>query len=179
MALSFDFAALVGVFTGLAAAIDIRQHRIPNYLTVTAAVLGLLYNTFMPSGLGILSSLGGFAIGFLLLIIPWIVGGGGMGDVKLLAALGAWLGPKMLLIAFSISAVLAAILAMGIISYSAVTKGFARTKNKYIGSAATGGAKKNKKDDAPLKRRRVLPFAVPVCVSTWLILVWMVYKTTL
>ena len=31
-------------------------------------------------------------MGFGLLFVPWLLGGGGMGDVKLLAALGAWLG---------------------------------------------------------------------------------------
>lgn len=41
----------------------------------------------------------GLVVGLGLLFIPWMLGGIGGGDVKLLAALGAWLGPKGILFA--------------------------------------------------------------------------------
>ena len=58
------------------------------------------YHTFAPQGIGPLWALAGFAVGFSLLIVPWLLGGGGMGDVKMLAALGTWLGPLLVLVAF-------------------------------------------------------------------------------
>jgi prepilin peptidase CpaA len=82
--------------------------RIPNWLTVPAAAMALLYHTLAPHGIGPLLALAGFAVGFSLLLLPWLLGGGGMGDVKMLAALGAWLGPLGILIAFGLGAVVAA-----------------------------------------------------------------------
>src|SRR4051794_7207358 len=95
---SYDFTALVALFMGLCALIDYRTQRIPIWLTMSAAMLGLIYSVFAPGGIGISWSLAGFAVGMALLIVPWLLGGGGMGDVKMLAALGAWLGPLGVLI---------------------------------------------------------------------------------
>ncbi len=176
MMLTYDFVALVGLYTAAAAVMDIIKHRIPNYLTVPAATLGLLYHTlyhnaqgfgFYPEG--ILFSLGGFAVGFSLLILPWILGGGGMGDVKLLAALGAWLGIKLMLIAFAVSALIAAMMALTVLIYSAFSKGVTATKNKYMASMCSTGKNGRK---SKRKLRRVLPFAVPVALSTWTLILY-------
>ena len=67
---SYDFAALVGIFMGLCAVVDYRTQRIPNWLTVPAAVLGLIYGSLAPGGVGFLWSLAGFAIGMALLLAP-------------------------------------------------------------------------------------------------------------
>jgi len=168
---SYIFAVLVGLFTAAAAFTDWREHRIPNYLTVPAAVLGLIYNSFMPMGIGPLWSLVGFAIGFGLLLLPWLLGGGGMGDVKLLAALGAWLGPRLLLLSFAGSIFFAAVMALSMLIYSALTVGVSKTKKDYLtqGAAETASAAKKK------PKRRAVPFAVPVAVATWLLLAWKLF----
>ena len=167
---SYDFATLVAVFMALCAAIDYRSKRIPNWLTMPAAVAGLVYSALAPHGIGILWSLAGFGVGLSLLVVPWLLGGGGMGDVKMLAALGTWLGPLGILIAFGLGSVLAAMGMIGVLTCSTLTGGFAMTRKRYVavggGSAAVGG-----------KKRRVLPFAVPMAVGTWLVLVWMLIRT--
>jgi prepilin peptidase CpaA len=172
MVVTYACAALVGIYTAAAAVIDIREHRIPNYLTVSAAVLGVFYNAFF--GIGIGWSLAGLAIGFSLLFLPWILGGGGMGDVKLLAALGSWLGVQLLLVAFGLSAVLACIIAVGVMLYNTFDKGVTSTKNRFLGQSLAG--QKKDKNGKPIRKRRVLPFAVPVCLSTWLVLLWYLLK---
>lgn len=49
---------------------------------------------FATAGMGGLErSAGGWLVGAALLIAPYILGGMGGGDVKLVGALGAWLGP--------------------------------------------------------------------------------------
>jgi prepilin peptidase CpaA len=173
MHVGYDLAAIVAVFTAIAAILDYRTKKIPNWLTVSAAVLGLVYATFAPHGMEPLWALTGFAVGFSLLLLPWLLGGGGMGDVKLLAALGVWLGPLTILVVFGLAAMLAAFGAITILAASAVTDGFSITKRRYAsaggGSASDGGT--------PRKVRRVLPFAVPVAISTWLVLAWMVLKS--
>src|SRR5664280_2755919 len=79
---------------------DLRTRRIPNYLTLGTAVAGLAFN-FMGQGLsGLTNGLLGMLLGFFLLILPYLWGGMGAGDVKAMAALGAWLGPQFTLFLF-------------------------------------------------------------------------------
>jgi prepilin peptidase CpaA len=169
MPASYDFAALVAVFMALCAAIDYRSKRIPNWLTVPAAVSGLIYSALFPSGIGLLGSLAGFAVGLSLLLVPWLLGGGGMGDVKMLAALGAWLGPLGILIAFGLGSVLAAVGMIVVLSCSMLSSGFSTTRKRYVAVGAGTSA-------AASKSRRVLPFAVPMALSTWLVLAWLLIR---
>lgn len=175
MHVGYDFAALVGIFMALCAAIDYRTKRIPNWLTVPAAIAGLLYSSFMPQGIGMLWSLAGFAVGLSLLLLPWILGGGGMGDVKMLAALGAWLGPLGILIAFGLGSVLAAFGMVGVLALSMFSEGFSVTRKRYVTVAASGGGSASTPASGR-KIRRVLPFAVPMAISTWLVLGWMLLR---
>jgi prepilin peptidase CpaA len=169
MIISFIFVALVGVYALAAAVLDFRLHKIPNYLTVPTALTGLAFHVLAPSGWGAVTSLGGFALGFSLLIVPWLLGGSGMGDVKLLAALGAWLGPKLTLIAFALSIAAAAILAVGVLAYVAATSGLAKSQARYL-------TNRRNATTASVRPLRVLPFAVPVAMSTWAVLVWVLSR---
>ncbi|MEO1999211.1 MAG: A24 family peptidase, partial [Planctomycetaceae bacterium] len=54
---------------------------------------GLLFHAFHGGMVWLVCSLQGMLTGFFLLIFLWLIGGMGAGDVKLLAAVGAWLGP--------------------------------------------------------------------------------------
>ena len=72
---------------------DIRSRRVPNVLTFGAAASALLFHAFAPEGNGLLSAAGGWLVGAAIPFLPFVLGGLGAGDVKLLAALGAWLGP--------------------------------------------------------------------------------------
>lgn len=160
--------AAVTVYTAVAAAVDLRLHRIPNYVTVPAAVLGLAYHTFWPSGAGPLTSLAGIGVGFALLLFPFLFGGAGAGDVKLLAALGAWLGPLMMLIAFGASSAVAACIAMLLLAYDSLNRGVGQTRERYLSQG------KNLKQSKQRRKIRLMPFAVPVALSTWGLLVWLV-----
>jgi prepilin peptidase CpaA len=166
--------AAVTVYVATAACTDVRLHRVPNWVTVPAALLGLAYHATMPAGLGVLASLAGFAVGLALLLVPWLLGGAGMGDVKLLAALGAWLSPKWLLAAFILSMLLASLMALVTMLHSTASRGLWRAGKRFSSrlrpATDNPGAKKPK---------RVVPFAVPVALGTWAVLVWLVCKGTL
>jgi prepilin peptidase CpaA len=71
---------------------DIRTRRIPNYLTLATALTGLAYGLTFHGWAGLGDGLLGLGLGFGFLLIPYILGGMGAGDVKALAALGAWVG---------------------------------------------------------------------------------------
>ena len=72
---------------------DLRTRRIPNLLTLGSAVAALTYHAVTGGLPGALGSAGGWGVGVLLFAPLFLLGGMGGGDVKLLAALGAWLGP--------------------------------------------------------------------------------------
>ena len=173
MHLELDYVAFVAAFIAACAILDYRTRKIPNWLTVSAAVLGLAHSAIAPHGIGPLWSVAGFAVGFSLLLLPWLLGGGGMGDVQMLAALGAWLGPMGILVAFGLGSVLAAGGMIAVLTASTLLEGFSLTRRRYV--SATVGAESSA--GAPRKpARRVLPFALPMAISTWLMLGWMLLK---
>src|SRR5262245_40817334 len=79
---------------GFAACVtDLRSRRIPNVLTFGAAGAALVYAGVTGGWVGLGSAVLGWFIGTVAFIVPFALGGLGGGDVKLLAAIGAWLGP--------------------------------------------------------------------------------------
>jgi prepilin peptidase CpaA len=85
--------AAVLIVAAIACAFDVRFGRIPNLLTFGAAAAALVYSGITGGWTGLGLSLAGWGAGCAI-FVPWfLLGGMGAGDVKLLAALGAWLGP--------------------------------------------------------------------------------------
>ena len=72
---------------------DIRARRIPNLLTVPVGIAGVLYHIGSSGLAGAGAGIAGATVGFGLFFPLFALGGMGAGDVKLMAALGAWLGP--------------------------------------------------------------------------------------
>lgn len=80
--------------------IDVKTKRIPNYLTLGSALAGLAYQLWFHGWAGMADGVLGIGLGFALIIFFYLRGGLGAGDVKALAALGAWLGPLQTLYLF-------------------------------------------------------------------------------
>lgn len=77
--------------------IDFRTQRIPNWLTVSGALLGIVVNTVDAGAHGLYISLQGMFLALLCLLPMVLLRAMGAGDWKLMAALGAILGPRMML----------------------------------------------------------------------------------
>lgn len=169
-------AIAVGIIAGLAAISDLRQRRIPNVITVPAAALGLLFHTLLPFGEGWWFALAGFAVGAVLLILPYLLGGGGMGDIKLLAALGTWLGPFWILVAFATGTVVGAVLTL-------ICLIAGRSFEELVGikTASTLSGQKPSQPQAmralPFRSKKALPFAVPLAMGTWIMLLVLLVRT--
>ncbi len=72
---------------------DLRYHRLPNWLTLSLLLIGLLAHFFLSGLSGLLNALGGGLLGLLLFLPFYLLNKGmGAGDVKMMAAVGAVLG---------------------------------------------------------------------------------------
>jgi prepilin peptidase CpaA len=88
-----DIAILAAsIFFLLICITDTLVSRIPNIATLAAALTGLGYHTWSAGASGFQFSFLGILTGLALLLIPYLMGGMGAGDVKALAALGSLLG---------------------------------------------------------------------------------------
>ena len=83
---------LVSVILIVAAYIDGKQLKVPNWITFPMVLSGLLYHSVVSGWGGAGDSLSGIGWGLLCLLPLYAVGGMGAGDVKLMAGIGAWLG---------------------------------------------------------------------------------------
>jgi prepilin peptidase CpaA len=97
---------------GVAAATDLRSRRIPNWLTATVILAGFSQSLTRLALTTPLESLAGLAVGFILTFVMYAVGGRGAGDVKLMAGIGAWLGPLFVVWVFAAAAIISLIVAL-------------------------------------------------------------------
>jgi prepilin peptidase CpaA len=108
----------VSVVLVVAAVIDGKQLRVPNWLTFPMVVSGWIYSAAAGyiAGDGLFAGLGwslvGTVVGLALLLPAYAIGGMGAGDVKLLAGVGAWLHGETTFYAFCLSAVVGGVLAV-------------------------------------------------------------------
>jgi prepilin peptidase CpaA len=150
---------------------DYRAHRVPNWLTAFVAATGLIAQGWFNGRAGILAGTEGVCLGFGLLIGLWLLRGMGAGDVKLMAALGAWLGPALTLAAVAVAGILGGVMALAIVARQrawtqmstnvgamVVRMGNWKDALTNLGSAPSFGHSTG-----------VIPYAIPLCLGTWLV----------
>ena len=126
------FLIAVLVFTVVAAVSDIRTRKIPNRMTVPMCLAGLVYQVAFFQLDGLWAALGGFATGFGILFVLWMIGTAGGGDVKLMGALGPWMGAMLTLKVLFCALVFVTVGTFGIVAYSAISSGVRKTKSQYL-----------------------------------------------
>lgn len=108
-------AILLLVILALAAWTDMRMHKIPNALSLGGIALGILIHALNSGVDGLLDGIGGAAVGMAILLPFYLLRGMGAGDVKLMGAVGAFLGPRDALLATGLSLGVGGIMALGIL----------------------------------------------------------------
>jgi prepilin peptidase CpaA len=157
----------------LAAVIDCRQRRIPNWLTF-GLLLGGLGRALAFGGGGFGHAVLGMLAGAAIPLVLYAISALGGGDVKLMAAIGAWVGPGPAVLVFMAEAVLG----LGIVLVQAVAqrKTGALLRNSALIAVNFAGAGELGLRNAVETGRscrslnRPLPFAVPAFFATLIVL---------
>jgi prepilin peptidase CpaA len=94
---------------------DVRGRRIPNWLTYSGLIAALMVRTAMEGWAGLRGGLAGTLLAGGIFFLLFLLGGMGGGDVKLMAAVGAWAGLAQGLNVLIVSAIAGGFLAAGYI----------------------------------------------------------------
>jgi prepilin peptidase CpaA len=165
---------LLLAFVAAVAVVDLARKRIPNALTVPAAGLAISFHA-ASAGLidGLLVAVAGLLLGLAMFLPLYIAGGFGAGDVKAMAAVGAFLGPVGAILAGACILAVGAVIGLGKL---AVNSGLRPLLAYFFPVPAdarevarrTPGQAADAADDA-LRRR--FPYGLAIAIGT-LLAVW-------
>jgi prepilin peptidase CpaA len=147
---------------------DLRRRIIPNWLVFPFWAAGLAVSGGLGGWHGVGQSLMGMGLGLLLFGVLFWMGGMGAGDVKLAAAIGAWVGPSQLFFALFATALAGGAMAVG----WAVLGGFLPDLLKGSGNLIFGRRKEDTEPAEELKlsnpKTRKMPYAPAIAIGTLL-----------
>jgi prepilin peptidase CpaA len=149
---------------------DLKTRRIPNYLTFGTALAGLAVQAALHGWSGLPAGLLGLALGLGLLLPFYLLGGMGAGDVKALAALGAWLGPTQTLYLFIYMAMAGGIIALGVIIYkelwrNQLRQGWHGLLNWVLCQGHAWGSRAVVPVDVKVSRTKGIPYGVAMALG--------------
>jgi prepilin peptidase CpaA len=169
--------------TLIAAVTDVWKFKVHNVLTLPLLLSGLVYHAVVAPpeagwAAGLLNGLLGAVCGSGILLVFYLMGGMGAGDVKLMAAVGAWLGVPFTFYVFFASSLAAGLYAVVlIVAYGRVRETWVNLQIVWHRVAAVGRhlgaddrieAEVNRAD----RRGRIIPFAAMVAVGMILVILW-------
>lgn len=162
----------------IAAATDLWTWRVHNLLTIPLLLTGVIYHGVVDGGVGLGSSLFGVLFAFGALILPYLAGGMGAGDVKLLAGIGAWVGMPGTLHVFIASSLAAGLYSLVLV----VLRGKLRETwiNFRLIWLRVGAIGRNLQGEDSVesqlkndnRRLRLVPFAVMVAIGVVATILW-------
>lgn len=157
---------LVSAILILAAWIDGKELKVPNWITFPMVLSGLVYSAV--AGDGIVAGLQGMCCGLLCLLPLYAVGGMGAGDVKLMAGIGAWVGWEITFYSFCVSVVVGAIMAVLMVASRGAWK---KHYEQFLLILSEWTVIKNpyKLSEIAAERKPtmfLLPYGIPICIGT-------------
>jgi prepilin peptidase CpaA len=103
---------LISTILVIAAVNDLRFQKIPNLLIYPTIIMAMAYHSLTNGLEGFLFSTEGLGLGVGILLLPYLMGGMGAGDAKLLGAVGSIIGPRGVLLAFLFTALVGGLYAL-------------------------------------------------------------------
>jgi prepilin peptidase CpaA len=147
---------------------DLRSRRIPNWLVFPFLLAGPVVSGWFHGWLGIGQSLAGLGIGALLYGVLFCLGGMGMGDVKLCAAIGAWIGPSQLLIALVITGIAGGAMALCWAAFGGFMGELFRGASDLLFVRRDGGMCPDVESIVTKPAVRKMPYAPAIAIGTLL-----------
>ncbi len=148
-------------FISGAVAYDAMSHRLPNYYLLLGLLLGAVLQVWTGGWVGLISAAGGFAVGFLVFLPLYVLGGMAAGDVKLMAVVGSFIGGGAALWAAACSLICGSLLAFIYLFAKGGVVAFLRRYWAMLSLRCyipAGG------DDDPARHR--FPYALAIAVGT-------------
>ncbi|SEM94119.1 prepilin peptidase CpaA [Mesobacillus persicus] len=150
---------------------DIKSRKILNIITLPTIIFGIIFNIYTGGVEGFFISGKGLLVGLGLLLIPYLLGGMGAGDVKLLTAIGALMGSSFVFYSFIYSALIGGAIALVLICKQ---KDFWQSMKKLLfnftffrGNLGSMVIDKNEKAS-----RISFPYGVAIVLGTFCTLIW-------
>lgn len=141
---------------------DLHSRRIPNWLVFPFFGMGVLVSCWFHGWHGLGQSLGGAGLGMLLFGILFFMGGMGAGDVKLCAAIGAWIGPMQMIYALVFTGLAGGVMALGWAAWG----GFLKELFQNTGDLAFGSNQERGEAVLTNPLRRKMPYAPAIAIGT-------------
>lgn len=109
----------IAIALGCAAVFDdLRRNAVSNWINAIALLAGLLYHGVRSGWAGLALALAGALLGLVVFLVFYWLGAMGGGDVKLMAAFGALLGPSGILLAALLAAPIGALIAVACLAWN-------------------------------------------------------------
>jgi len=152
---------------------DLAARQIPNRLVYSGVGVAIACQTALPSGEGLWAALQGMGLGFAMFLPLYLLRAMGAGDVKLMAMVGAFVGPHLI-----IGATLATLVTGGIMAVMATLQKHAfgrlieNLKVMLLGSMARLASGQLPAPEQPAVSVGKLPYALAVTAGTLAYLSW-------
>lgn len=171
----------VSLFCIVAAYIDGKQLKVPNAITFPMIIAGWLYSSmaYAMAGdawyVGLGWSLAGTAVGLACLYPFYAIGGMGAGDVKMLAAIGAWVHCSLTFYAFGLTTIIGALLSVLMIVFSQSARKHYNQFFTIFNEIVTIRNPDALSEIAAARKStmRLLPYGIPIAIGTILHFAWM------
>lgn len=154
------------IVVAIATATDLRSRRIPNWLVFPFMAAGPIVSTWLGGWHGLVQSLEGFALGAVLMGLLSALGGMGMGDVKLCAGIGAWIGPSQLLVALVIMGLAGGVMALCWAAAGGFLGELFASTADLVGGFKSRGLRPHPELVLANPRTRKMPYAPAIAIGT-------------
>ena len=170
---------VVCVAVCVATVTDVRYLKVFNWLTLPLLLAGLIFHGIDSSWVGLGEAVFNVIVVFAVLMVPYVLGAIGAGDLKLVAALGAWLGTST---TFTIAAI--GMFATGIYSLALLARqrrladAWWTFKLSMVRLTMVARCMGNEGETVhemaatPEGRARLIPFSVMIALGTFTIIIW-------